>query len=204
MVLMVAAWLRRWRRRLAALLAPDELPPPAADDVCPHNVDAAVALRRLVFLAITDPVKFIAVLDGFVECRGCTKAVIAQFAYEFAGVAFDSDEPEVDEPRAKTCDCAQPVNAEAMALRLALAFDSLGFADDGETLTADLAEIGCRACLEKVLVSTTKANVMILEDTFVGWRPIVERRLKSILWDDTGNAVRPVDEELRAMLDDEK
>lgn len=201
-ILMLSTWLREWRRRLAALVAPaDEVVAP--DDLCPHNIDAAVALRRLVYLAITDSQKFTAVLASFVECQGCAEAVITQFSYEYAGVALDY-EPDIDDDAPQACPCEHPVNPEAMALRLALAFDSLGFADDGETLRADLAEIGCRSCLEKVLVSTTKANVMILEDAFVGWRPIVERRLKAILWDNSGEAVRPVDDELRAILDEEK
>jgi hypothetical protein len=65
---------------------------------------------------------------------------------------------------------------EAIAMRLVLAFDS----DDPDALAMTLGQVAdCENCILAVILALTRANVSILDDTKLSWRPALERRL---LW----------------------
>ena len=63
-------------------------------------------------------------------------------------------------------------------MRLALAYDS----DDPDTLTMTLGQIwDCQSCVLAVILALVRANVTILDDTRLSWRPMVERHLLALL-----------------------
>ena len=177
---MLRAWLRRWKAWLRALIlrrVAGVVPFPAAEDACAHGHDAQAVLHRLL-LAVNNPQRFAAELAVFANCRGCATAVLVQCVYELAGLLLREADAEDQPAEEATCDCDCPVCPEAVAMRLALAYDS----DDPDTLAMTLGQIlDCRACMLAVILALTRAHVTVLDDTKLAWRPMLERHLLTIL-----------------------
>lgn len=178
------SWLRRaiaWLRRLAMLLSRREPVFSVAVAECAHDADPEALLRRLL-LAVGDPQRFGEVLAGFTNCRGCSTAVLAQSIYTMAGMLL-GDQDVDDQLAGPPCGCDHRVRPEVIAMRLALAFDS----DDSDALGMTLGQVlDCENCVFSVILALVRANVTILDDTRLSWRPALERRLLFLLDQATG------------------
>lgn len=143
---------------------------------CAHDADPDVLMRRLL-RAVNDPQSFAEVLAGFGNCRGCSMGVVAQLVYTLAGLLLDQDQ-DVDDQSIESCTCDHPAIPEIVAMRLVLTLD----AEDDAVLGMTLGQVAnCTSCMLAVLVASTRAQAITLNDVSPAWRPVFERHLLRLL-----------------------
>ena len=144
---------------------------------CDHDTDSRALMLQLL-RAVPNPAKFAEILSGFVNCPGCSTAAVSQFAYELAGIVWDSEQQ--DDDQSPLCTCEHPVSPEVYALRLVLAADS----QDDTVLGMTLSQLAhCPSCMLAALVASTRAQADVLNAASPAWRPVLEHRLLTLLDD---------------------
>ncbi|ORW86910.1 hypothetical protein AWB92_24810 [Mycobacterium sp. IEC1808] len=132
---------------------------------------------RQLLSAVNDPKRFAEVVASFGDCGGCTASVIAQFSCEMACLVTDINAQDADD-LLRRCTCDHPVSPEVMCMRLVLACSS----HNADALALTLGQVcECTNCVIDVVLALVFANVALLDDTEVAWRPMVERRVLAIL-----------------------
>ncbi len=173
---MLMTWLRQALSWLAVLFSRPSRTAVVPRAKCAHDVDPDVLMRRLL-RAVNDPPSFAETLAGFGNCRGCSIGVVAQLVYTLAGLMLDQDQ-DVDDQAIESCTCDHPAIPEIVAMRLVLSLD----AEDDAVLAMTLGQVvNCPSCMLAVLVASTRAQAITLNDVSPAWRPAFERHLLRLL-----------------------
>lgn len=143
---------------------------------CEHGDPAARMYQLLT--SLHDAERFADLLFETVGCVECGAAALAETVFSLGGVLMDLQEQQEREQRADDlCECARPVCAESIAMRLVMTDPN-----DVGALGIMLNEfLGCDECTSRVIVAQSRVQKALLDETKQDWRPIMERELFALL-----------------------